>query len=182
MCRPSAPFTRWSFSRPGTAIQASLVRRIRVRGAVDDIDAAQRDGTLVADHATGECDEDLCQERHAWPCTPSGDSMPPQTNPLRNWQYFPGELSFLTVPASPCQIVEYGLSALGMTAVSYVIQGMSGRGSRGTGYRNHELEITTTKSRHVLGFCAICTAVAFVSVSADAQNAELDLELLHAAF
>ena len=40
----------------------------------------------------------------------------------------------------------------------------------------------TTKSRQILGFCAICTAVAFVSVSADAQNAELDLELLHAAF
>ena len=44
------------------------------------------------------------------------------------------------------------------------------------------LKITTTKSRQILGFCAICTAVAFVSVSADAQNVELDLELLHAAF
>ena len=44
------------------------------------------------------------------------------------------------------------------------------------------LKITNTKSRQILGFCAICTAVAFVSVSADAQNAELDLELLHAAF
>ncbi len=44
------------------------------------------------------------------------------------------------------------------------------------------LKITTTKSRQILGFCAICTAVAFVSVSADAQNAELDLELLDAAF
>ncbi len=44
------------------------------------------------------------------------------------------------------------------------------------------LKITTTKSRQILGFCAVCTAVAFVSVSADAQNVELDLELLHAAF
>ena len=44
------------------------------------------------------------------------------------------------------------------------------------------LKITTTKSRHILGSCAICTAVAFVSISADAQNAELDLELLQAAF
>ena len=44
------------------------------------------------------------------------------------------------------------------------------------------LKITTTKLRQILGFCAICTAVAFVSVSADAQNAELDLELLRAAF
>lgn len=44
------------------------------------------------------------------------------------------------------------------------------------------LKITTTKSRQILGFCAICTAVAFVSVSADAQNAEMDLDLLRAAF
>ncbi len=44
------------------------------------------------------------------------------------------------------------------------------------------LKITTTKLRQILGFCAICTAVAFVSVSADAQNVELDLELLDAAF
>ncbi len=44
------------------------------------------------------------------------------------------------------------------------------------------MKIMTTKSRQILGFCAICTAVAFVSVSADAQNAELDLELLRAAF
>jgi Ca2+-binding EF-hand superfamily protein len=44
------------------------------------------------------------------------------------------------------------------------------------------LKITTTKSRQILGFCAICTAVAFASVSASAQNVELDLELLHAAF
>ncbi len=43
------------------------------------------------------------------------------------------------------------------------------------------LKITTTKLRQILGFCAICTAVAFVSVSADAQNAELNLELLNAA-
>ncbi len=44
------------------------------------------------------------------------------------------------------------------------------------------LKITTTKSRQILGICAICTAVAFVSGSADAQNVELDLELLKAAF
>jgi Ca2+-binding EF-hand superfamily protein len=44
------------------------------------------------------------------------------------------------------------------------------------------MKITTTKSRQVLGFCAICTAVALVSVSANAQNVELDLELLNEAF
>ena len=44
------------------------------------------------------------------------------------------------------------------------------------------LKITTTKLRQILGFCAICTAVAFASVSADAQNVELDLELLRSAF
>ena len=44
------------------------------------------------------------------------------------------------------------------------------------------LKITTTKLRQILGFCAICTAVAFVSVSADAQNAEMDLDLIRAAF
>ena len=44
------------------------------------------------------------------------------------------------------------------------------------------LKITTTKLRQILGFCAICTAVAFVSVSADAQNVEMDLDLLRAAF
>ena len=44
------------------------------------------------------------------------------------------------------------------------------------------LKITTTKSRQILGICAICTAVAFVSVSADAQNVEMDLDLLRAAF
>ncbi len=44
------------------------------------------------------------------------------------------------------------------------------------------LKITTTKLRQILGFCAICAAVAFVSGSAYAQNVELDLELLHAAF
>ncbi len=44
------------------------------------------------------------------------------------------------------------------------------------------LKITTTKLRQVLGFCAICAAVAFVSVPADAQNVELDLELLRSAF
>ena len=51
---------------------------------------------------------------------------------------------------------------------------------RDTGTMN--LKITTTKSRQILGFCAICTAVALVSVSADAQNAEMDLDLLRAAF
>jgi Ca2+-binding EF-hand superfamily protein len=45
-----------------------------------------------------------------------------------------------------------------------------------------DLNITTTKSRQILGFCAICTAVGFVSVSTNAQNVELDLELLNAAF
>ena len=44
------------------------------------------------------------------------------------------------------------------------------------------LKIMTTKSRQILGFCAICTAVAFVSGSADAQNVEMDLDLLRAAF
>ena len=44
------------------------------------------------------------------------------------------------------------------------------------------LQITTTKSRPILGLCVICTAVALVSVSADAQDVELNLELLHAAF
>jgi hypothetical protein len=44
------------------------------------------------------------------------------------------------------------------------------------------IKFMTMKSRHILGFCAICTAVALASVSANAQNAELDLELLHAAF
>ncbi len=45
-----------------------------------------------------------------------------------------------------------------------------------------KLKIMTTKSRQILGFCAICTAVAFVSGSADAQNVELDMELLHLVF
>ncbi len=44
------------------------------------------------------------------------------------------------------------------------------------------LKISTTKLRQILGFCAICTAVAFVSVSADAQDVELDMALLQAAF
>ncbi len=43
-------------------------------------------------------------------------------------------------------------------------------------------KITMTKSRQILGFCTICTAVAFVSVAAGAQDTELDLELLRAAF
>ncbi len=37
----------------------------------------------------------------------------------------PINLSILTVPTSPGQIVEYGLSALAMIAVSYVVWGMS---------------------------------------------------------
>ncbi len=44
------------------------------------------------------------------------------------------------------------------------------------------LKIMTTKSLQILGFCAICTAVAFFSVSADAKNVEMDLDLLRAAF
>lgn len=44
------------------------------------------------------------------------------------------------------------------------------------------MKITTTKSRRIFGFCVICTAGAFVSVSADAQNVEFDSELLQAAF
>ena len=44
------------------------------------------------------------------------------------------------------------------------------------------MKITTTKSRQILGVCAFCTAVALFSVSAGAQNSELDLELLRAAF
>ncbi len=45
-----------------------------------------------------------------------------------------------------------------------------------------KLKIKRTKSRPILAFCAICTAVAFVLGSANAQNVELDLELLRAAF
>ncbi len=44
------------------------------------------------------------------------------------------------------------------------------------------LKITTAKSRQILGVFAVCTAVAFVSGSAGAQNVELNLELLDAAF
>ncbi len=44
------------------------------------------------------------------------------------------------------------------------------------------LKILKTKSRPILGSCAICTAVALLSFSADAQDVELDMELLHAAF
>jgi len=50
------------------------------------------------------------------------------------------------------------------------------------GLESMDMKITMTKSRPILGFCAICTVVAFVSVSAEAQNAELDMELLRAAF
>ncbi len=45
-----------------------------------------------------------------------------------------------------------------------------------------KLKFTATKLRRILGICAICTAVAFVSASADAQNAGTDMELLRAAF
>ncbi len=45
-----------------------------------------------------------------------------------------------------------------------------------------KLKITATKLRQILGICAIFTAVAFVSASADAQNAGTDMELLRAAF
>ncbi len=44
------------------------------------------------------------------------------------------------------------------------------------------LNLLTTISRQILGFCAICTAVALLSFSADAQDVELDMELLRAAF
>ena len=44
------------------------------------------------------------------------------------------------------------------------------------------LNILTTKLRQILGSCAICAAVAMFSVTADAQDAELDMELLRAAF
>ncbi len=44
------------------------------------------------------------------------------------------------------------------------------------------LQFTTAISRQILGTCAICIGVAFVSVSADAQNVELDLEFLYTAF
>ena len=47
---------------------------------------------------------------------------------------------------------------------------------------NMNLKITTTKSRQILGVCAFCTAITFVSVSATGQNVELDMELLQAAF
>ncbi len=70
-----------------------------------------------------------------------------------------------------------------MTTVSFVIWGMCQAEAlveRDTETMN--LKITTTKSRQILGFCAVCTAVAFVSVSADAQDVELDMELLRAAF
>ena len=45
-----------------------------------------------------------------------------------------------------------------------------------------KMKITPTKLRQIYGYFAICTTVAFLSVSANAQNPELDMELLHAAF
>ncbi len=45
-----------------------------------------------------------------------------------------------------------------------------------------KLKITATKLRRILDFCTICAAVAFVSASANAQNAGTDMELLRAAF
>jgi len=44
------------------------------------------------------------------------------------------------------------------------------------------LNITATKLRQILGYGAICTAVAFVSVSANAQNPGINMELLRSAF
>ncbi len=44
------------------------------------------------------------------------------------------------------------------------------------------MKITATKFQQILGYCAICTAVAFVSVSANAQNFVFDTLLLRAAF
>ena len=44
------------------------------------------------------------------------------------------------------------------------------------------LKFLTTKSRHALGSCAIFTAVGLLSLSANAQDVELDKELLRAAF
>ncbi len=44
------------------------------------------------------------------------------------------------------------------------------------------MKITATKFQQILGYCAICTAVAFVSVSANAQNFIFDELLLRAAF
>ncbi len=45
-----------------------------------------------------------------------------------------------------------------------------------------KLKITTTNLRQILGYCTICTAVTFVSVSANGQNPGMDMELLHEAF
>ena len=45
-----------------------------------------------------------------------------------------------------------------------------------------KMKITPTKLRQILGSCALGTAVAFVSVSVNAQNPGVDLELLRAAF
>ncbi len=61
------------------------------------------------------------------------------------------------------------------------------RGPRGRppvkpGTETMKMKITPTNLRQILGHCAICTAVAFVSVSANAQNPGLDMALLHAAF
>ncbi len=75
-----------------------------------------------------------------------------------------------------------GLSALGMTAVRTSSGGCQVEALAEPDTETMNLKIMTTKSRQILGFCAICTAVAFVSVSAEAQNAELDMELLRAAF
>ena len=44
------------------------------------------------------------------------------------------------------------------------------------------LKTLKTKSRHALGSCAICAAVGLFSFSADAQDVELDMELLRSAF
>ncbi len=39
-----------------------------------------------------------------------------------------------------------------------------------------KLKITATKLRQFLGYCAICAAVAFASVSANAQNPRMDMK------
>ncbi len=69
-----------------------------------------------------------------------------------------------------------------MTAVSCVIWEREVEAFVERDTETMNLKITTIKLRPILGFCAICTAVAFGAVSADAQNAELDLDYMRAAF
>ncbi len=63
-----------------------------------------------------------------------------------------------------------------------VPRGPRGRPSVKQDTETMNMKITATKFQQILGYCAICTAVAFVSVSANAQNPGMDMELLHAAF